>query len=233
MKFDVYCDENRPDLLSSNHPAARYMVIGSLWHRTEDRPNYKNQIHGIRNDHKVGGEFKWQKVSPSRIDFYKTLIDWFCEKKEDLRFRCIAVEHDKVDLIHYHDNDQELGFYKFYYQMLHHWIFDFNEYSIFCDFKTNRLRNRLHMLHQCLGAANLSAEIASVQSVRSRESVLLQLTDVLTGAASAALNKSSQPGSAKSMVVSHLEQCLSRKICHTVRNEPKFNVFVIDLTGGW
>ncbi len=30
MKFEVYCDESRPDLLRSQQPRAQYMVIGSL-----------------------------------------------------------------------------------------------------------------------------------------------------------------------------------------------------------
>ena len=65
MRFDVYCDECRPDLLSSQQPPARYMVIGSLWLRTEDREAFKVAIHELRDKHKVGGEIKWQKVSPS------------------------------------------------------------------------------------------------------------------------------------------------------------------------
>ncbi len=67
MKFDVYCDESRPDLLSSSNPRARFMVIGSLWLPRETRGALKSAIH-------------------------------------------------------------ELGFYKFYDQLLHHWILDFNEY---------------------------------------------------------------------------------------------------------
>ncbi len=188
MKFDIYCDENRPDLLSSKKPPAKYMVIGSLWMKAEDRQIFKDQIHALRDKYKIGGEFKWQKVSPSRLLFYQELVGWFIDQGEELRFRCIAVEHEKVNLIHYHDDDQELGFYKFYYQMLHHWILDFNDYSIFCDYKTNRYRNRLHVLQDCLRHSNLCAEVTTVQATRSRESVLMQLTDVLTGLASAGLN---------------------------------------------
>jgi len=57
-----------------------------------------------------------------------------------MRFRCIAVDREQVNLA-LHQNDGELGFYKFYYQLLHHWILD-NEYRIFCDLKTNRGRRR-------------------------------------------------------------------------------------------
>ncbi|PHS24956.1 MAG: hypothetical protein COA83_06730 [Methylophaga sp.] len=124
MKFDIYCDESRPDLLCSKNPTVRYMVIGSLWLPAEDRAQLKKDIHALRDKHHIGGEFKWQKVSPSRIDFYCDLVDLFMARGDRLRFRCIAVAHDKVDLLRFHGDDQELGFYKFYYQMLHHWILD-------------------------------------------------------------------------------------------------------------
>lgn len=233
MKFEVYCDESRPDLLSSQNPQAKYMVIGSLWLKADDRESFKLAIHKLRDKHKIGGEFKWQKVTPSRCEFYKETIDWFYQNGEDLRFRCIAVDREKVNLIHYHQNDQELGFYKFYYQMLHQWIMDFNEYAVFCDCKTNRRPNRLHVLRRCLAASNLSSGISNVQAIRSRESVLIQLTDVLTGAASARLNNLLDSSNKKLELVEHLEVHLGRRIQHTVRGERKFNVFVINLQGGW
>lgn len=233
MRFDVYCDESRPDLLCSEKPSARFMVIGSLWLETENRDSFKREIHQLRDTHKVGGEFKWQKASASRAAFYTELVDFFSDMGEKLRFRCIAVEHDKVDLLQYHDSDQELGFYKFYYQMLHHWIMDFNTYSVFCDFKVNRQSDRLPVLQRCLGSSNLSAEIVTAQAVRSKESVLLQLCDVLTGAAAARLNGSLNPTGAKKQILDHIERRLGRTIAHTARAESKFNVFVINLQGGW
>ncbi|MGV6816916.1 MAG: DUF3800 domain-containing protein [Thiotrichales bacterium] len=233
MKFEVYCDESRPDLLCSNKPTARYMVIGGLWLPSDERERYKKAVHALRNKHRVGGEFKWQKVSPSRLDFYRDLADFFIEQGEQLRFRCIGVDQEKVNLFQFHDGDQELGFYKFYYQMLHHWILDFNEYAVFCDFKSNRVRSRLHELKSCLGNANLSSEIINVQAIRSRESVLMQMADVLTGIAAARLNNNLQTGGAKWELVTHIEQGLGRQITSTYRSEQKFNVFVIDLDGGW
>jgi len=233
MKFEVYCDESRPDLLSTQNPQARFMVIGGLWLPAGLRERFKSEIHVLRDQYRIGGEFKWQKVTPSRLDFYRELIDWFTSKRENLRFRCIAVDRDKVDLFRFHEADQELGFYKFYYQMLHQWILDFNEYSIFCDYKSNRVRTRLHELESYLDCANLSSVIGRVQAVRSPESVLLQTVDVLTGIAAAKLNDQLRPQGAKMALVNHLEKQLDRPIGATYRSEHKFNVFVIDLAGGW
>ena len=233
MNIDVYCDEAYPDLFSSNHPQARYLIIGGVWMRTDDRVRFKTAIHDLRNQFKIGGEFKWTKVSPSKTEFYKALLTWFHGQGEDLRFRCIAIDHQQVDLIHFHQSDQELGFYKFYYQMLHHWIHPFNHYRIYCDFKRNRVRDRLHTLKTCLSQANLAATIEKAQSVRSRESVLIQLADVLVGLASARLNDRLTPGRAKEGAVAHLEGLLGRRVAPTALSEKKFNVFKINLNGGW
>ncbi|MFZ3046781.1 MAG: DUF3800 domain-containing protein [Desulfatirhabdiaceae bacterium] len=233
MKIEAYCDEAYPDLFSSENPQARYLLIGGLWLRSDDREQYKADIHKLRDFHKIGGEFKWTKISPSKINFYKALLGWFCDQGENLRFRCIAIDHKQVDLIHFHQNDQELGFYKFYYQMLHHWIYPFNEYRIYCDFKRNRLCNRLHTLKTCLAHSNLTASIDTIQSVRSREAVLIQMADVLVGLVSGRLNNRLNPDGAKEEVVQHLEKLLGRKIVPTALCEKKLNVFKINLQGGW
>ena len=233
MDFDVFCDESHPDLLASKNSSAQYLLIGSLWMLSEDRENFKSSIHALREKHKIGPEFKWEKVSYSRLAFYKDLISWFWSQGERLRFRCIVVDKKKVDLVHYHQNDQELGFYKFYYQLLHHWIADFNNYHIFCDFKTNRRRDRLHTLKECLECVNLSAQIAGVQATRSDESVLLQLVDVLTGLISASLNHSCGHSSAKQQAISFFEQQLNHPIAPSSNSEKKCNIFKIDLGGGW
>jgi hypothetical protein len=232
MRFDVYCDESRPELFGSTNPEATYVVIGSVWLPTDAREPNKTAIHRLRNQHRVGGEVKWQKVSPSRLLFYRELVSLF-SAESDLRFRCIAIDRNKVDLISFHESDPELGFYKFYYQLLHHWILDFNEYVIFCDFKVNRHRDRLHDLRRCLGYANLSAQIATVQATRSEESVLIQLADVLTGAIASKLNQSIGVNGARAQVIRMLEEQLGKHLGPTARSEQKFNVFKINFGGGW
>lgn len=96
-------------------------------------------------------------------------------------FRCIAVDRTQLNLA-LHDNDGELGFYKFYYQLLHHWILDFNAYRIFCDVKSNRDPKRLPVLARCLARANLTSSMDGIQSLPFHEVVLIQLCDLLLGA---------------------------------------------------
>ena len=232
MKFEVYCDEANPDVLTSASPRARYLMIGSLWLPIELRDEIKSRVGALRQRHQAWGESKWSKVSPNRQHFYVELIDLFVSYGDNLRFRCIAVDRTQLNLA-LHDNDGELGFYKFYYQLLHHWILDFNEYRIFCDVKSNRDPKRLPVLGRCLSRANLTSSIVSTQSLPSHEVVLIQLCDLLLGAASSRINDTLRDGTAKSAVVQRLEVALGRTLAPTHKTEEKFNIFKIRLQGGW
>ncbi|MEW5773241.1 MAG: DUF3800 domain-containing protein [Thermodesulfobacteriota bacterium] len=233
MDIEAYCDESHPDLLSSKNPKAQFIIIGGIWIKSDDREALKKEIHALRDKHFVGGEFKWQKVSQSRIDFYLNLISWFFVKKDDIRFRCVVIDREQVDLVKFHENDQELGFYKFYYQMLHKWITDNNTYKIFCDYKSNRRRDRLHVLKRCLHYSNLSASVDILQSTRSEESVFIQLTDVLIGAVSARFNRKTVDSRPKLRLIESIEKNIGHRISSTSLHEKKFNIFKINLKGGW
>ncbi|MCA1287910.1 DUF3800 domain-containing protein [Salipiger bermudensis] len=232
MRFEVYCDEAFPDLFTSGNPKAQFLMIGSLWLPAEMREEVKAKIKTVRERHGAWGEIKWSKVSPSQLGFYLDLLELFFGYGDNLRFRCIAVDREQVNLA-LHEGDHELGFYKFYYQVLHHWILDFNSYSIFCDTKSNRERDRLHELGRVLDNANLSSSIESVQALPSKQVVLIQMADLLLGAASSRMNGTLREGSAKEHLVLALEQRLGHKLRPTMRSARKFNIFKINLGGGW
>jgi len=233
MMFEVYCDEAMPDLFTSQKPRWQYLMIGSLWLPAPLRKEIKRKIYSLRKTHNTWGEIKWSKVSPSRIGFYIELIDLFKSYQLDMRFRCIAVDHSQVNMS-LHDNDEELGFYKFYYQLLHRWILDFNKYRIFCDAKSNRDSKRLQVLKTCLLYANLSSDIEDIQALHSRDVVLIQLCDLLLGAANSRMNNTLKKDSAKEKLVKRLESHLGvTKLIPTSSDERKFNIFCIRLDGGW
>lgn len=233
MKFSVYCDETLPDLFTSDHPGARYLMIGTLWLPDELRETAKEKVADLRAKYGVYGEIKWRKISPASEEFYVALIELFMSFGSEMRFRCIAVDRNEVNLGML-NGDAELGFYKFYYQALHHWILDNNEYRVFCDLKLNRDRTRLSTLKTVLGHANRTSQILTVQSLPSSEVVFLQLCDVLLGAASSRINSKPLEGVAKRAVVEHLERLLNReRLAPTSRGERKFNIFKIRLQGGW
>ncbi len=233
MEIDVYCDESHPDLFASRDSVFSYLVIGGIWAARDNRSRFKAELHELRDKHHYGGEFKWQKASGSKVEFYLDLVEWFFAQGDELRYRCVVVDKRRVDLARYHDGDQELGFYKFYYQLLKHWIRPGNAYQVFVDFKTNRRRDRLWDLRQCIEHACVESTIPLVQAVRSEESVLIQMADFLTGAVSASLNESVEGSASKWRLITEIEAKIGGGIRATGQWEKKFNVFVIQPHGGW
>ncbi|MBP7279297.1 MAG: DUF3800 domain-containing protein [Sedimentibacter sp.] len=236
MDFEIYCDESHPDCFGSKSDArAKYLLIGSLWLPKELRNEIKSKLIVLKEKHNYNSEIKWHKISSkNKENFYKEIINLFIEYGEQLRFRCIAINSEKINLVKFHQEDGELAFYKFYYQLLKNWILDFNNYVIFCDTKTNRDPNRLKTLCKCLGYSNLTSNIKYIQALPSKEAVMIQFVDFLLGCASARLNNNIKKDGIKDRITKHLEQNLKiQRIKPTYKTEQKYNVFKIKLDGGW
>ncbi len=231
MNFEIYCDESGLEALSHKE-AHLYTAIGGIWMPADYRDIFKEHVTAIKRKYNVYGELKWNKISPSYFELYKEIIDYFFQT-EQLRFRVILVEADKVNNYVFNNKDIELGFYKFYYQLLHHWIFDFNNYNIFLDLKVNRDKTRLKVLKDSLDNSNLTSGIPQVQGLPSEQSLGIQLADILTGLTNAKFNKEIT-STAKLGLISHIENTyLGNTISATPKWEEKFNVFKINLQGGW
>jgi hypothetical protein len=231
MDFEVYCDESSLEALTKNN-AHLFAAIGSIWIPTEKRIDLKNGINTIKEKYGIKGELKWQKFSPAYYGLYKDVIDFYFHS-DFIRFRVILIESIKVDHVRFNHEDAELGFYKFYYQLLHHWIFDFNRYDIFLDLKTNRDKGRLKSLKKVLDQANLTSDIKQVQGLPSEQSVGIQLADFLTGLVAAKFN-GELTSESKLMMIKYVEETyLNKPISATSKWEEKLNVFKINLQGGW
>ncbi len=231
MNFEIYCDESGLEALIKKE-AHLYTAIGGIWMPADYRPIFKERFSAIKHKHKVYGELKWNKVSPKFFSLYKEILDYFFQT-EQLRFRVILIESQKVDNYKFNNKDAELGFYKFYYQLIHHWIFDNNKYDIFLDLKENRNKGRLNQLKKYLDLANLTSTITQVQGLPSDESLGIQLADILTGLANAKFN-CEITGAAKIGLIEYVENTyLGNDISPTPKWEEKFNVFKINLKGGW
>lgn len=229
MKFEVFCDESSPEVLW-DRTANKFLVLGSIWIPAHYRAELKTNIKIIKEKYNFRNEIKWNKVSPSSLEFFKSLIAYFFST-ENIRFRGILVEADKVDMVKFHNDNSELSFYKFYYQLLHHWILDFNEYAILIDHKVNKDRNRIQKLKDILNHTNLFSNI-NVQALPSHEVLGVQLADFLTGALNGKFNEKIT-SEAKKEVIREIEKHIMGKIIPTPKAEEKFNVFKINLQGGW
>ncbi len=231
MDFEVYCDESGLEALTRKD-AHLYTGIGGIWIPSEYRDTLKDEVKKIKLKHNIMGELKWKKLSPSYIEVYKDIVDYFFAS-DYIRFRVVLIEADKIDNLKFNNEDAELGFYKFYYQLLHHWIFDFNTYDIFVDLKINRNKGRLKELEKVLDYSNLTSEIKQVQGLPSDESLGIQLADILTGLVVSKFNNEIS-GFAKKHLIEHVENTYIKKpISPTGKWEEKVNIFKINLKGGW
>ncbi len=229
--IDIYCDESRQENLTSKVKVANSItLIGGLWIREEDRMRLKAEIKRIRGKHKAYNELKWTAISLSSQQLYIDLVRLFF--RENFRFRCIVLPADQLDVSAFHEDDNELMFYKFYYLLLRDTIKDLNDYRIFTDMKTNRVRNRLKSLRDYLQKRNPWACIRFVQALPSREVDFIQLADILLGATGASLigNTTSE---AKHAVVKEIERMLGRNLAPTQTSELKFNVFRFEPAREW
>jgi hypothetical protein len=231
MDFEIYCDESGLEAMTAKK-AHKYMAIGGIWMPAEYRVDFKEAMNTIKIKHNVLGELKWSKISPAYFDLYKDLIDYFFST-DYLRSRVLLVEAKKVDHVKFNNADAELGFYKFYYQLLHHWILDFNKYEVFVDLKVNRDKGRIKTLEKKLDDANLTSDITQIQALPSNQSSGIQLADFITGLVAAKFNEEIT-SKAKIELIKHIEDTyLKKQIMHTGKWEEKFNVFKINLQGGW
>jgi hypothetical protein len=229
MKIEIYCDESRPELLTGNQPSSsQFSLLGSLWIPADNREIIKQNIKALRSEHGVWGELKWTKVTNAKLAFYKALVDMFFDQA-NLSFRAIAINSSNLDIKLHHNNDPELGYFKFYYQLLSHRLSAGDEYSIFLDHRKNRLPNRLHKLKLVLSRSKPQATVNNLQAIPSRESDLLQLCDILLGLTQSRLNSSNRGSVAKKELLSLAESRLGHVIQPTHVSESKFNVFQIRL----
>ncbi len=231
MDFEVYCDESGLEALA-NKGAHSFTVIGSIWLPADKRDDLKTGLSAIKESHGIKGELKWNKISPSYLALYKEVLNFFFESPY-IRFRAILIEAAKADALTFHNGDVELSFYKFYYQLLHHWLFDNNEYSIFVDLKVNRNKGRLKELKRLLEEANRTSTVIQVQALPSEQSLGIQLADVLTGLVSAKFNQKITSEAKNSLINMVEDVYLKRTMIPTSKWEEKFNIFLIDMEGGW
>ncbi len=226
-QYVVYCDESRHEHASGD----RFMAIGSLWVPREKKYTLNVELRRLLEANGLRSEIKWSKTSASKLESYKKVVDFFFDR-DDLLFRVIVVEHGKVDAAQYHGGDRELGFYKFYYEMLVKWLEPSNEYLILLDFKKNKGADRYATLRMFLERKlRGQAWITDLTVIDSAQSPLAQLADVLTGAV-AATWCGLRDGSAKESLAHHIARKDNRHSLRVPNAGPgrcKVNIFRIDL----
>ncbi|QJA09073.1 DUF3800 domain-containing protein [Romboutsia sp. CE17] len=233
---NIYCDESC-HLPNDNSDV---MVLGAITCSKENKQSIFENIRNIKQKYNVStwNEIKWTKVSNSKIDMYKELIDYFFQN-DDLSFRGLIAKN-KSDLDHnrYNDGDYNKWYYKMYFTLLNPLIDYDSYYNIFIDIKDTKGGPRVRQLRTvlCNNIYDSKEEvIKGIYQINSRESEILQLTDLLIGCISyvhrGLYEQNSTKG--KDVLVNYLiEKGNINLYQKTSKYEPKFNLFIWNPRGG-
>ncbi|WP_411727783.1 DUF3800 domain-containing protein [Methyloglobulus sp.] len=221
--YKLFCDES----CHLEHDSSNVMVLGTICCPEESVEKINRQIKALRYQHSYKNELKWTQLHFKQIGFYKALIDLFLET-EALRFKATVVLNKKALN---HEQFNQGSHNNFYYKMFYYTLRDFleprNHYNIYLDYMDTQGRDKAKKLMEVLHNANFGQVNIATYIIRSHESQLIQLCDLLIGA----LSYSNRTDIAhESKVKNELVDYLVLKLCHrldmgTPPWEQKFNIF--------
>jgi len=223
--YNIYCDES----CHLENDKQKIMVLGGLWCPLDKRKAISKRINEIKKRHGLSNNFeiKWTKVSPAKLDFYLDIIDYFFDD-DDLHFRCLVASKEGLNhkkFKHSHDD----WYYKMYFGMLKA-IFNPNDkYRIYLDIKDTKSATKIDNLHLilCNNIHDFNRDIIDrVQTVRSHEIGIMQITDILVGAM-CYLNRDVNSSDAKHKIIQRIQERSNYSLKKsTLYKEEKFNIFI-------
>jgi hypothetical protein len=225
-EYNIYCDESC-HLENDNEKA---MVLGAVWCEIDHKESIFDRIKEIKKKHKLKPSFeiKWNKVSKTKLAFYKELINFFFDT-DRLNFRALIIPNKK-DLNHSaYNQTHDKFYYKMYFDMLKIIISPHDTYNIYLDIKDTQGYEKVNELHEVLSNNHYDFSkniVKKIQEVRSDEVSILQITDLLIGALSyyhRGLNSSESKLELISLVKKRSGYSLDKS---TLPSENKFNYFV-------
>ncbi|MBC5815042.1 MAG: DUF3800 domain-containing protein [Candidatus Eremiobacteraeota bacterium] len=222
--INIYCDESS----HLENDRRSFMGLGALSCPNNRVRDFARAIRSLKRENAIPDkqELKWVSVSPTNIELYKAVLRLFFESDE-LRFRIIIA--DKRGLNHEnfgHTHDE--WYYKMYYNLLTRTLEQKNRYEIYLDIKDTLGSRRVRKLHRVLCNAMWDfdqAAILRIKQIRSHESALLQVADILIGAV-CSVNCDISTSDAKRQLVKDVQESSGFSLARaTSLGEQKFNVF--------
>ena len=221
-KTNIYCDES----CHLENDSSNVMVLGAVWCPKNNARGIAEIIREIKKRHKLPPffEIKWNKVSPSKLEFYLELIDYFFEEKH-LHFRSVVIP-DKSSLKHSLFNQSHDDFYyKMYYVLLKNIIKWFETYYIYLDIKDSKSAAKVRILSKILANVTVS-ETLNIQNARSHEIEQIQMTDLLIGAV-CYKNRNLETSKAKLAIIDKIETDYGKRpSVNSPMTASKFNMLI-------
>lgn len=205
--INIYCDES----CHLERDGSPVMVLGAVTCEASQASEVAIAIREVKQRHGLSKAFetKWTKVSPAKLDFYLELIDLFLTD-ERLNARVVVIP-DKGILDHSRfEQSHDDWYYKMYYTLLNPVFRRSSRYRVYIDIKDTRGAPKARKLHEVLCNSRWDFDrqcVERVQQIRSHESELLQVADLLIGAIGYA-NRAATSSPAKLAVIRHLVERL-------------------------
>ncbi len=189
--YSIYCDES----CHLERDRIPVMVLGAVWCRADRVREVSERVRELKISHGLldpaelrrqdGQPFesKWSKVSRSEKAFYLALVDYFFDD-DDLHFRGVIIDKQVLDHESFHQS-HDTWYYKMLFTLLEPIIDPEQRYNIYLDIKDTRSEEKRRKLEDVLRNSRydrVGVIIRRVQQIRSHESELMQLADLLIGA---------------------------------------------------
>lgn len=219
----VFCDES----CHLEHDKLPKMALGAVWFDGEDIRVVYQAIREIKLRHQlhVRHELKWNKISNSKLEFYKEIINYFFDNK-DLHSRILLVD-DKSKLTHDDFNQtHDEWYYKMYYYLLNNIVQNKQPLAVYVDPKDTRHKLKIRKLHEALKNKYGVQSISKIRVMRSFESEVLQIADILAGAVCYSTRELSSSAAKVEIVELIKKRSGSEFKVSTNFGHTKFNLFI-------
>lgn len=222
--LNIYCDEST-HLPNDGRP---YMVLGAIVCPANRAREIAVRLREIRAKHKIRPdvEIKWTKVSPSKIDFYLDVIDYFFDD-DDLSFRAVVAPKAGLDHERFAQTHDD-WYYKMMFYLVRNVLPAQDEAFIYLDKKDTNGQEKIERLRNVIANAEYDfgrSKIRRLQIVESNQVGPLQLADLLIGAVNYA-NRGDSSSVAKLRLIERIRGRSGVSLTHTtLLSETKMNIF--------
>lgn len=225
QEINIYCDES----CHLPNDESDLMVIGGISCPKEKAKSLNSEILNIKEKNGVYrfAEIKWTKVSKSKYEMYKQLVDLFFAHSF-LNFRAVVALHkSQLNYNKFHLTHDD-WYQRIYFLTLREMI-DFNKhYNIYVDIKDTKGSEKIDTLKDVLNNVVgyfYDETVKNIQLVQSDQIQLLQLTDLIIGAVTYA-NRELSTNEAKVQLINYIEEQSGRSLKLTSpKTESKINIF--------
>ncbi len=223
--INVYCDES----CHLEHDGIPVMAWGGLSCSLSETNAVSVAARDLKLRHGLAKDFeaKWSKVSPAKVDYYLALADMFIADHR-LKFRAVLVSGKRALNDGMPGQSLDDRYCKMHCTLLKTIVRHPLRYRVYLDVKDTRGGDKLQKLRDVLARTSHDFDLESIeriQQVRSRESELMQITDLLIGAITYK-NRGLCRSSAKSAIVKQLSNRLGDYTLSTTSafSADKFNL---------